>query len=141
MNNFLGQPASSNSKIPAWYQVPTTTLGANAAGTFVLQTDGDSIFELDAFMGSSSADAATDFSPNNFTVKIQILSSNRNLTNVDIPQRILCPAQLNPYRLRCPIQFQPNSQFQFSFLNLTAGNLDISFALVGYRIYGTGMIS
>ncbi|HET7375157.1 MAG TPA: hypothetical protein VFK30_00525, partial [Anaerolineae bacterium] len=59
----------SKQRIPFDYLV-TAVLTASGTLQVVLNLATDSNFELHAILGTSSADKATDFSPNNFSCQI-----------------------------------------------------------------------
>ncbi len=92
------------------------------------------------FQGWSDVEAATDTSPNNFAVRIT-LQNGRVLTSPStqfIGQRVICPTQMFYVPLSWQIDFDPKSILEFAFLNLTAGNINIKFALVGFKIFSNG---
>ncbi len=136
MDSLLGTNVSSKWMTPAFYRVPISQIAISGAGSATLITDGDSVFKLFYFQGSSDLDAATDVSPNNFTVQVK-LNNGRLLTNDPIPQRILCPTQqfiiTEPYQ----VEFPGNTQIQFNFVNLSAASvINIDLVLRGVKIYG-----
>lgn len=131
LNNF-----KSGQVLPFIYNVQVTlanTVGATASTT--LTTDSSSFFELHQIAGSSSLDADDDFMPNNFTLQIVEQSSGRQLTNTQIPQRIICGPANQGIQLRRLVSFPPNTSFQFTLINniATANVVDIS--LVGFKLY------
>lgn len=124
--------------LPALYRVPSAQIAISGNDTQVLQTNGDSIFKLTAFQASTDLDEATDFSPNNFTVKITVLTTGRQLVNDFIPQRIIAPTQGFFIPEEFQPEFPPNTQIQFEYRNLSASSaINIDFVLRGIKIFQT----
>ncbi len=121
--------------IPFTYSVNVLALAAASQTNVTLTLATDSYFELHYFVATTSADAPTDFSPNFFTVSIQI-NSGRFLMNNPVPQRIIAaPANLVQPEHR-NIRFNPGDQLNFLFLNLVPDDtLDIFFGMKGYYIF------
>ena len=120
--------------IPGMYRVPTIQIANAGQDTRVLFTDGDSYFKLFFFAAVTDADAATDVAPNNFSVRITLLSTGRMISNDFIPQAILAPKQF-PIREPYAIEFPPNSQIQFEIKNLAGKNLNLDLVLRGNKIF------
>lgn len=136
MDNLLGSNVSSTYMTPAFYKVPIGELAANGSGTATLLTDGDSIFKLFYFQGTTEEDDPAEISPNNFEARVR-LNTGRLITNDFIPQRILCPTQQFALLEPCQIEFPGNTQITFDFNNLTAATQNIQLVLRGVKIYVT----
>lgn len=135
MDNLLGSNVSSQYMTPAFYKVPVSEIAASGSGTGTLITDGDSIFKLFYFQGTSDIDDPAEISPNNFEARIR-LNTGRLITNDFIPQRILCPTQQFNVLEPCQIEFPGNTQINFEFNNLDSGSaINIWLVLRGVKIY------
>ena len=155
---------SSREVLPFIYSVDIS-LSASGTGTKTLVLGSDSEFELYGFEARTSADNSDQTgavlatsssgsipagnvnnviqSPDNFKLLIKDISTGRDLFTSSLNRSIICGNASNyfipeGYRIRWPRQNQ--LQFDFSCLystlpsNLT--NLDITFALRGYKIFG-----
>ena len=120
--------------IPGMYRVPTVQIAIAGQDTKVLFTDGDSYFKLFYFEAVTDKDGATDVAPNNFSVRITLLSTGRMISNDFIPQAILAPKQF-PIREPWAIEFPPNSQLQFEIKNLNAAAINLDLVLRGNKIF------
>jgi hypothetical protein len=126
--------ASNINSIPFIYLVTSPTMGANGTSQVTLLMQADSRFELHGIFGTSSTDANSDFSSNNFSLLITDQTTGRQLMSNRVPQRILCGNAFNGYLQRRPIVFEPQSNILFDFLNLTAGaSFTVNIALAGYK--------
>jgi len=136
MKSALGNFKSSN-VLPFFYDVQVT-LGASigAQGTTTLTLDSSSWFELHQIGASSSLDTDTDFMPNNFTLAITEDSSGRQLTNGQIPQRVIAGPANQGWLMRRLVVFPPNATFKFTLLNTIASANVVDIVLVGYKLYG-----
>ena len=160
----MAESVSSREILPFIYSVDIS-LAASATGTKTLVLGSDSEFELYGFEARTSADnsnqtgavIATSSSgsisagnvnnviqvPDNFKVLIKDISTGRDLFTNAINRSLICGSASNcfvpeGYRIRFPRQ----NQIQFDFTNLYSTlptaltNLDITFALRGYKIFG-----
>ena len=117
------------------YVVEPITLAAGSSGTARITLDADSDFELVQFAASTSADAATDILPNNFSVLIRRDTTGQGLMNLRVPQRILCaPANRNAALLQYPVVFSAKETLTFDFLNLTSSQITVTFCMIGYKV-------
>ena len=121
------------SSIPFVYLVTSESLALNATGSYTLTFQADSDFTLFAFAGSSSQQSATDFSPNNFRVKITDQTTGRALASGAIDQRILCGDAFNGLIQVRPVVFVAQSVLLFEITNLNASANIIKIALHGYK--------
>ena len=122
--------------IPFTYVVPPITLAANASSQQNLVMMADSIFELVAIFATGGIAATTEdlqVSPNSFSLRIQDVTTGRDLMSQRVPQRILCGNAFNGLLQLRPIEFLPQSNLLFDYLNLTAGNNTVTIALQGYK--------
>lgn len=122
-----------NSSIPFVYLVTSATLATGATGSYTLTFQADSNFELFAFTGSSSAQDPTDYSPNEFRVKITDQTTGRALASGAIDQRLLCGDAFNGLIQVRPVVFVAQSTLLFDVTNLNAGDNVIKIALHGYK--------
>ena len=125
----------SGQVLPFWYVVQLTlgnTVGATATSN--LTTDSSSFFELHQIGASSSLDADTDFMPNNFTLSIIEQSSGRQITNGQIPQRVISGPANQGVQLRRLVQFPPNTTFQFTAINTVASANVVDVVLCGFKL-------
>ena len=129
------QDYRSNNILPAWYEV-VITLSSGGTGTNTLVLEQASQFELHQIFGSSSADADTDFMPNNFSLQITDNSTGRQFMNARVPQRNLCAPSNGGYRLLRPVIFPPLANLLFDALDLSSGSNTVTISLAGYKIYG-----
>jgi len=120
--------------IPFTYVVTSPTLTASSSGSITLIMQADSRFELTAIFATSSLDANTDMSSNNFSVLITDQTTGRQLSSNRIPQRIFAGTAFNGYLGRRSILFNPQSNLLFDFLNLSGASPNvITLSLVGYK--------
>jgi hypothetical protein len=122
------------SSLPFSYVIQSGSISANANTTLLLQLQADSQFELEAVFATSSLDANTDISSNNFSVQMSDQSTGRLFSNGRVPQRAFAGNAFNGALNRRPITFQPNSIVNFDILNLTANANIVTIVLKGYKI-------
>ena len=126
--------ANNRSVVPFSYLVTSASIAASGQQQVNLTLQTDSFFELQAFQGSSSLDADTDFMPNNFSVQITDQSTGRQLSSGKVPQRLYCGPANQSVLERIRIVFPPQASLLFDFTNLDAGNANVvSFVLKGYK--------
>ena len=94
----------------------------------------DSQFELETIFATSSLDANTDISSNNYSVQMSDQSTGRLFSNARILQRVFAGNAYNGSTNRRPITFQPNSIVNFDVLNLQASANTVTIILKGYKI-------
>lgn len=123
----------STKRLPFVYGVELT-LASSASGTAVLTLQTDSSFFWTGLFGMSTADAATDFMPNNFTLTITTQGTGRNMTNIEIPQRLICAPANGKGALFDPVIFAPNTTLNFGIRNLVAAQHTITLALKGFKL-------
>ncbi len=119
-------------RVPFRYGVSSGVLVGSATTTQPLTLDTDSQFEWHSVVGTSSADATTDFIQNNFTVLI----SNQNgpfFSKLPIPQEAICPQVFGGWVFKLPVILPPNYQLQFQFVDGGAGGTHLV-ELVGFRL-------
>jgi len=121
-------------KVIVFDYLATITLANAAQGQTVLTLAADSQFELHAILGNCSEDADTDFRPNNFSCLISDQATGRQLSNVRIPQVVLCGNANWALLERRPITFPALGTLLFDFLNLTANTNTINIVLKGYKL-------
>lgn len=127
------QDLRNNKVIPFTYLVDIT-LGASALGSVNLTLAADSWFELANYRASTNnAAAATDFSPNYFSVLITDAGTGRQLQSTRAQQRILCGNAFFGEDQKRPIKFSPNTVLQFDFQNLLNAELEIQLGLSGFK--------
>lgn len=118
---------------PFIYKVQVT-VSPSGSGSTSLTLATDSQFRFAYYSASTSLQDATDPNPNDFEVLIKV--NDQDLSNLRIPQRIICaPANQNNSIVQ-PTIYEPKSQFVFDFLNLIAGEASnvITFCLVGHKL-------
>lgn len=125
--------ASNINAIPFSYLVTSPTLAGNGSGQITLLMQADSRFELHGIFATSSLDANSDFSSNNFSLLITDQTTGRQMMSNRVPQRILAGNAFNGYLQRRPIVFEPQSNVLFDFLNLTANSSTVNVVLAGYK--------
>lgn len=127
---------TSNKVLPFDYGVTVVlTSGQQTVQTLTLAAD--SVFELHLISSSSSVDAVGNVTPSSFDVSIEDLSTGRKLSNIRIPQRVLNgTANAGPYRFIRPVEFAPNANLQFDFLETSAGGNTVRLYLRGYKLFG-----
>ena len=127
--------ASNINSIPFIYLATNATaIGANGTGQFTLLMQADSRFELHGIFATSSVDANSDFSSNNFSLLITDQTTGRQLMSNRVPQRVLAGNAFNGYLQRRPIVFEPQSNLLFDVLNLTGNaSFTVNIALAGYK--------
>lgn len=129
----------SNLIIPFEYVVTSgaTALAGNASAQVTLTLSADSAFELLAILGTSTLDAATDYSPNNFSVQIIDQSTGRQLSNARVPQRNMFGAMTGNLPEKYPIRFPASCVLLFDILNLSGSSNTVTITLKGYKVYGS----
>lgn len=116
--------------------VITLTSGQQLQQTLSLAAD--SVFELHLISASSSVDAVGNVMPNSFEVKIRDDSTGRDFSQIRVPQRVLNgTANAGPYRMARPVQFAPNANLVFDFLETSAGANIVKIFLRGFKIFGS----
>jgi hypothetical protein len=127
----------SNNILPFTYVFPTFTLTSGQSLVQTLQMQQSAQFELHEIFGSCTADADADVMPNNFSVLFTDQSTAMQMSNVRIPQRILCAPANQNYREVRPVIFAPGANIQADVLDLSAGNNVVTIAWRGYLILGS----
>lgn len=123
----------ADSIIPFSYRV-NITLAANATGAANLLLMADSTFEVHYVFGRSSADGATTIAPNNFELSIQDQATGRLFMSQRIPQALLAGNAFNNAPELRGLQFQPQTNLLFDFINLTNASLTVDVVLKGNKI-------
>ena len=126
----------SNNIIPFDYVFPVVTLLANGSSQQTLQTEQSSQFELHEIFGTSSYDAVTDYSPNNFSVLFTDQSTHKQMSNLRVPQRLLCAPSNRGYRQIRPILFSPGAIISADVLELSGHDSTVTIVWSGYLIMG-----
>lgn len=125
----------SKEAYPFTYIVTTGTIAANATGAATLLFMADSYFEVQYFMASSDVAAErTDNNPNYFAASITDQGTGVTLSSSRVPQRLLGSNMFYSTPEIVPVRFYPNSSLLFDVLNLTAGNIVVTFALKGMKV-------
>ncbi len=127
----------SKNILPFIYVFPTFTLTSGQALVQTLQMQQSAQFELHEIFGSCTADADTDLMPNNFSVLFTDQSTSMQMSNLRVPQRILCAPSNQGFRQIRPIIFSPGAIIQADVLDLSAGNNVVTIAWAGYLILGS----
>lgn len=123
-----------NTKLLPFIYLVDITLAANAIGSASLVLAADSTFELVSFDAvTDNAAAATDFTPNYFSVQITDSGTGRSLQSTKSQQAILCGNAFRGRFQRNQVMFSPLSNILFEFQNLTADSLGIQLGLVGFK--------
>ena len=126
----------SNNILPFTYVFPTFTLGANGSTQQTLQMEQSAQFELHEIFGSSDEDGDTDVMPNNFSVLFTDQSTHKQMSNLRVPQRLLCaPANLG-YRQIRPVIFSPGTNILADVLDLSGQASVVQISWSGYLIMG-----
>ncbi len=126
----------SKNILPFTYVFPTFTLTSGQSLVQTLQMQQSAQFELHEIFGSCTADADTDYMPNNFSVLFTDQSTAMQMSNLRVPQRILCAPANQAFRQIRPIVFSPGAIIQADVLDLSAGNNVVTIAWAGYLILG-----
>ena|SRR5580765_4378366 len=126
----------SNNILPFTYVFPTFTLAASGATQQTLQMEQSAQFELHEIFGSSTRDAATDFMPNNFSVLFTDQSTHKQMSNLRVPQRLLCAPSNRGYRQVRPVIFAPGTNILADVLDLSAQTNVVQITWSGYLIMG-----
>lgn len=126
---------TSNKILPFDYGVSIVlTASQNLVTNLTLAAD--SVFELHLISSSSSVDAVGNVTPSSFDVSIEDLSTGRKLSNIRVPQRVLNgTANAGPYRFIRPIQFSPNANLQFDFLETSNAGNTVRLYLRGFKLF------
>lgn len=96
----------------------------------------DSVFELHLISATSSADTVGNIMPNSFEVKLRDDSTGRDFSQIRVPQRVLNgTTNAGPYRFARPVQFAPNANLVFDFLETSAGSITVKVFLRGFKIF------
>jgi hypothetical protein len=157
----MAESVSSREILPFVYSVEIS-LAANGTGTKTLVLGADSEFELYGFEARTNIDyvgnavpytmsgiaqlaspAQSLAVPDCFKVLIKDISTGRDFFTTSLPRSLITGNVANfflpeGYRIRFPRQ----NQLQFDFTSLVsvlpagASNLDITFAMRGYKIFG-----
>ncbi len=125
----------TRNKLPYIYQVTSGAMLALGAASVSLVMAADSHFELCYFMGMTTTDAATDFSPNNFTIRITDQSTGRQLMNAYVNQRNLVGPSNGTIYQKYGVIFAPLANILFEFNNLVNGANTATLAMVGYKVF------
>lgn len=126
----------SNNILPFTYVFPTFTLTANQSVVQTLQMEQSAQFELHEIFGTCTADADTDFMPNNFSVLFTDQSTHKQMSNLRVPQRNLCGPANGGYREVRPVIFAPGANIQADVLDLSGGGNVVTITWRGYLITG-----
>lgn len=126
----------SNNILPFSYVFPTFTLGSGQSAQQTLQMEQSSQFELHVICGTSSADTDTDFEPNNFSVLFTDQSTHKQMSNLRVPQRLLCGPLNSGYRMVRPIIFAPGTNILADVLDLSSGSTTVQIVWHGYLVMG-----
>ncbi len=126
----------SNLILPFTYVFPTVTLTANQSAQVTLQMEQSSQFELHEIFGTCTADTDTDFMPNNFSVLFTDQGTHKQMSNLNVPQRLLCGPSNRGYRQIRPVIFAPGTNILASVLDLSGGGNVVTITWQGYLIMG-----
>ena len=126
----------SNNILPFVYVFPTFTLTANQSTQQTLQMEQSAQFELHEIFGSSDEDTDTDVMPNNFSVLFTDQSTHKQMSNLRVPQRLLCAPSNRGYRQIRPVIFAPGAVILADVLDLSGQNSVVQISWSGYLIMG-----
>lgn len=121
--------------LPFDYVVSSGALTGSGNGVATLALQADSKFELWGIHSSATSDADTDFIPNGWTVIIQDMSTGRQMSSSNVPQRVLTPAPSGGWRYPRPIVFPPSANLQFTFTDTSTSTNTITLVLRGYKLF------
>jgi hypothetical protein len=130
-----GQPQTSLTKIPFWYRSSNAVIPANGQQQTSILFSADSKFEMYQISGSSIADAATDFAPNNFQVQITDSSTGYQFSNQAVDEIDICSTARFPNVFADPIIFPPNALVSIVFYDLTGSGTTAHITFVGFKVY------
>lgn len=131
----MNNPSFSSLKVLPYTYILTVSLTANASASANLTMESNSEFELHYLMASCSADADTDFMPNNFTAQLTDQSTGRVMSNGKVPQRCMFgPANSGLRQIR-PVVFPPSAVIQADVTDTSGGVNVVTFSLIGYKLY------
>lgn len=119
--------------LPFSYVVVSPALAANGTGVSTLRIQADSDFEVQYFLGTSTADAVTDFTSNNFSVLVSDQATGRALSSARVPQRLFCGNAQNSTPELNRVRFVAQTDLTFDFLNLTGSTLTVSIVMKGTK--------
>jgi len=118
---------------PFFYRVDAA-LAALGSATVPLMLDPDADFELHYIMGASTADVATNFYNNNFSVTPADKGSSRFWANLPIQQKIICGPDNGGIPLRRPVMIAAKSNLSFQFTDLSNTAQTSSIVLIGFKV-------
>jgi hypothetical protein len=127
----------SNNIIPFVYVFPPIILSSGGSAQQTLQMEQSSQFELHEIGGSCTADADTDFMPNNFSVLFTDQSTHKQMSNLRVPQRVLCAPSNGGYLQRRPVVFAAGANILADVLDLSSSSNTVTITWTGYLIMGT----
>lgn len=129
--------------VPFTYAVAFPQLANGASTQQPLVLDNDSMFDLQAVLASTDGDPITNANliailPNNFTGQIQLQSTGRYLSNLPLPRSLFC-GTVNDFTLpeARAIRFDKKAQLVIAITNISGGNLTVTVALKGYKIFNS----
>ncbi len=126
----------SNNILPFTYVFPVFTLTGNGSTQQTLQMEQGAQFELHEIYGTSSQDTDTDFMPSNFSVLFTDQITHKQMSNANVPQRLLCGPSNRGYRQIRPVIFAPGTNILASVLDLSGQSSTVTIAWQGYLIMG-----
>lgn len=120
-----------------FHYVATITLLTGASNVASIQFDTSSAFEWHQLYATSTLDAATDFSPNNFSLMMINDAGGNNLSTARVPQRLISSPSNKSFWLPRPVMILPGSSIKIDALDISGGSSTqtVTVSLFGYKLF------
>ena len=118
-----------------FHYVATISLLASGSNVVSIQFDTSSAFEWHQLFATSTLDAATDFSPNNFSLALINDAGGNNMSTARVPQRLIAAPSNGAFWMPRPVIILPGTSIKVDALGLVASAQTVTVSLFGYKLF------